>query len=152
MFPASRAGLAAGEHQGHVEPGLVHTKPVVDSAVSAASLHQQRRHTRRLRHQHRPPSKEPESGGGQRPGGWTVRDSQGRRLHSKHGRALFAQAWQRSLQGTSETRRAQTQTERLPRGSTYSCYICRGVDIRRTYDPPAGCGTENDIPTATRSP
>lgn len=62
MFPASRAGLAAGEHQGHVEPGLVHTKPVIDSAVSAASLHQQRRHTRRLRHQHRPPSKEPESG------------------------------------------------------------------------------------------
>lgn len=26
-----------------------------------------------------------------------------------------------------------------------------GVDIRRTYDPPAGCGTENDIPTAKRS-
>lgn len=72
MFPASRAGLAAGQHQGDVEPGLVHTKPVVDSAVSAASLHQQRRHTRRLRHEHRPPSKEPESG---EDSGWRLDDT-----------------------------------------------------------------------------
>lgn len=80
-------------------------------------------------------------------GGWMIRDSQGRRHHSKHGRVLFAQARQRLLQGTSET-----QTEPPPHGSTYSTELLfAGVDIRRTCDPPAGCGTENDIPTAKRS-
>ena len=53
-------------------------------------------------------------------GGWMIRDSQGRRHHSKHGRVLFAQARQTLLQGTSET-----PTEPPPPGSTNSCYICR---------------------------
>ena len=55
-------------------------------------------------------------------GGWMIRDSQGRRLQSKHGRHCFAQAWQRRLQGTSET-----QTEPPPEGSTNSTELlfCR---------------------------
>ena len=98
---------------------------------------------------HRPPSKEPESGDNN---GWRLDDTRQPRtptsqIHSKHGRAFFAQAWQRPLQGTSET-----QTEPPPHGSTYSTELLfAGVDIRRTCDPPAGCGTENDIPTAKRS-
>ena len=79
-----------------------------------------------------------------------IRDSQGNRHHSKHGRALFAQASQRPLQGTSETDETGHPPEHLPPRSTYSCYICRAIDIRRTGDPPAGCSTENDIPTAER--
>ena len=103
---------------------------------------------------HRPPSKEPESGDNN---GWRLDDTRQPRtptsqIHSKHGRALFAQAWQRPLQGTSETDETVFPPEPPPPGSTYSCYICRGVDIRRTCDPPAGDGTETDIPTAKRSP
>ena len=44
--------------------------------------------------EHRPPLKDPESGAQQRLAAGMIRDSQGRRHHSKHGRALFAQAWQ----------------------------------------------------------
>lgn len=104
---------------------------------------------------HRPPSKEPESGDNNN--GWRLDDTRQLRtptsqIHSNHGRALFAQAWQRSLQGTSETDETGPPPEHPPPGSTYSCYICRGVDIRRTCDPPAGGGTETDIPTAKRSP
>jgi hypothetical protein len=145
----SQGGIAAGEPQGDVEPdlpGLVHSKPLVDSAVSAASRHQHAG-TRRLRQpsntDHHRRNRSP---GRTTAGGWMIRDSQGRRHHSKHGRVLFAQARQTLLQGTSET-----PPEPPPPGSTHSCYICRGVDIRWTCDPPAGGGTENDIPTAERS-
>ena len=88
-------------------------------------------------------------------GGWMIRDSQGRRHHrftANTEGALFAQAWQRPLQGTSETDETGPPPEHPPPGSTYSRYICRGVDIRRTCDPPAGGGTETDIPTAKWSP
>jgi hypothetical protein len=74
-----------------------------------------------------------------------IRDSQGSRHHSKHGRALFAQAWQRLLQGSSETVPQPPPRNLQP--------LFTGLDIRRTRscDPCAGCGTEKDIPTAERS-
>lgn len=127
-----------------VEPGLVHSKPLVDSAVLAASRHQRagtRADSANTDHHRRN-----RSPGRTTAGGRMIRDSQGRQHHSKHGRVLFAQARQTLLQGTSET-----PTEPPPPGSTHSCYICRGVNIRWTCDPPAGGGTENDIPTAKRS-
>jgi hypothetical protein len=49
-----------------------------------------------------------------------IRDSQGRRHHSKHGRVLFAQARQRLLQGTSET---DTEPSASRIYIQHSCYL-----------------------------